>query len=412
MKDIIGNFIIMATLFGAASAVAQVTDLPPGVASPFQSQRGDSRGDELYSAGTKAMDSGDWKTALDNFSQVIKAGGKRVDAAIYWQAYAQNKLGERNEALTSIGQLKREFPRSQWLKDASALELEIQQSMGRSPSVEQQPDCELKILAVNSLMNSDPERAEPILEKLLSKTSSDECTGKIEDKALFVLSQSDSTRARELMTQIASGKFHPELQSKAIHYLGVNGNHKALMDVYNSTGSNEAKKAVLHSLGISGACRELSDLMKSEKNTDLMKEALHSMGIAGCRSEMRAMYNSGQDASVKHEILRSTIISGDTELQEKVATSDPDPQMRMEAIKDLGISGGSSQTLVNIYNTDKERKVREAVMNGLFVKGDAHSLVDLARKENDPELKKAIVQKLSVMGNREATDYLMELLNK
>jgi hypothetical protein len=38
--------------------------------------------------------------------------------------------------------------------------------------------------------------------------------------------------------------------------------------------------------------------------------------------------------------------------------------------------------------------------------------VELARKETDPNMKKAIVQQLSLMGGKEATDYLVELLNK
>ena len=100
------------------------------------------------------------------------------------------------------------------------------------------------------------------------------------------------------------------------------------------------------------------------------------------------------------------------ELQEKVALSDSDPKLRMEAIKDLGISGGSSATLTKIYQNDQNPDVRSAVINALFIKGDAHSLVELARKETNPELKRELVQKMSVMGNREATDYLMEILNK
>ena len=52
------------------------------------------------------------------------------------------------------------------------------------------------------------------------------------------------------------------------------------------------------------------------------------------------------------------------------------------------------------------------IPNKLFVHGDAHSLVELAKKETDPEMRKRLVEKLSVMGNKEATDYLMQLLEK
>ena len=39
-------------------------------------------------------------------------------------------------------------------------------------------------------------------------------------------------------------------------------------------------------------------------------------------------------------------------------------------------------------------------------------MVELARKETNPEMKKMIVSKLSIMGSKDATEYLMELLNK
>jgi hypothetical protein len=52
------------------------------------------------------------------------------------------------------------------------------------------------------------------------------------------------------------------------------------------------------------------------------------------------------------------------------------------------------------------------VADALFVAGDAHDLVALARSEKDPEAKKNIVGKLAVMHDKEATDYMMELLNK
>lgn len=46
------------------------------------------------------------------------------------------------------------------------------------------------------------------------------------------------------------------------------------------------------------------------------------------------------------------------------------------------------------------------------MQGNARALIDLARKETDLSMKKEIVGKLSLMGSKEATEYMMELLNK
>src|SRR5437762_6299491 len=406
-------FILILTITLGGAAAAQTDDLPPGAISSFQPQKSGDRVDDALAAGKDAIYQEQWQKALDSYSQVVKAGRAHVDEALYWQAYAQDKLGQDPQALKTIAQLRREYPRSQWIKDAGALEQEILRKQGKTVKPDQESDCDLKLLAVNSLMNSDPDRAVPIIEKLLNNGgNSGQCEGQVLDKALFVLSQSDSQHARDLMLQIATGKLHPELQKKAIHYLGISGNHDTLMKIYQGSSSVEAKKTALHSLGISGGCTELLTLSAPEKDPQLVKEAIHSMGIAGCKSEVRDLYNKVTDSEVKRDLLHSTIVSGDTELQEKVAMSDPDPKLRMEAIKDLGISGGSSATLTKIYQNDQNPDVRSVVINALFIKGDAHSLVELARKETNPELKRELVQKMSVMGNREATDYLMESLNK
>ena len=489
------TFILILIPALGIAARAQTDNLAPGAISSFQPQKGGDRTDEAYAAGKKAIYEENWQQALDSYSEVVKAGRGHVDEALYWQAYAQHRLRQDGQALRTIAQIRREYPRSQWIKDAGALEQEIRPS---SPDTES--DCDLKLLAVNSLLNSDPDRAMPIIEKLLNNGgNSGQCEGQVLKKALFVLSQSDNPRARDLMLQIATGKLHPELRQEAIHLIGISGNRDLLVKIYTGSSVVEVKKSALHSLGISGACNELLTLSSGEKDTQLVQEAIHSMGIAGCKSQVRDLYGKATDPGVKRDLLHSTIVSGDTELQQKVALNDPDPKLRAEAlkdlgisggctqlsgfsasekdpevihaairamgvggcktqlrdlynkatlpdmkrevlhstivsgdtelqekvalsdsdpslkteaIKDLGISGGSSTTLTKIYQNDQNQDVRYAVINALFIKGDAHSLVELARKETNPELKKQLVQKMSVMGNREATDYLMEILNK
>ena len=69
-------------------------------------------------------------------------------------------------------------------------------------------------------------------------------------------------------------------------------------------------------------------------------------------------------------------------------------------------------TLLAIYSKSSDEESKKAVADALFVADDAHDLVSLARAEKDPEAKKNIVGKLAVMHNKEATDYMVELLNK
>lgn len=425
MKTIFIPFIFILAFASVASA--QTDDLPPSASSSFLPQKSGDRVEEAYAAGKKAIYDSNWQQAVDSYSQVVKAGRAHVDEALYWQAYAQNKLGRRGDALNSIAQLKRSYPQSPWVKDADALQLEWRPR----PNPDQESDCDLKILAVNSLLNTDPDRALPILEKLLGNNgNAGQCGGQVLEKALFVLSQSDDPRARDLMLKIATGKLHPELQQKAIHYLGISGNHETLMKIYTESTSTEAKKTALHSLGISGGCDELLTLSGPEKDASLVREAIHSMGIAGCKNQLRDLYSKATSPDVKRDLLHSTIVSGDTELQEKVARTDPDPKMRAQAVKDLGISGGCSQLtnfagekdpdviraaihamgvggcreqLRDLYSKTTNRDLKSDILHATIVSGDTELQERVALGDSDPELRSEAIKDLGISGGSSAT---------
>src|SRR5215475_9832481 len=154
------TFILILTATLSVTAAAQSNELPPGAISSFQPQKsGDRATDDALAAAKDAIYQQQWQKALDLYSQVVKAGRARVDEALYWQAVAQDKLGQDPQALKTIAQIKREYPRSQWIKDAGALEQEILQKQGKTPKIDQVSDCDLKLLAVNALMNSDADEA-------------------------------------------------------------------------------------------------------------------------------------------------------------------------------------------------------------------------------------------------------------
>jgi len=172
-------------------------------APPPQPPRPARSGEEerLYERGQRDLERNRWEQASENFSEAVARGGARADGALYWKAYALNKLGRRDEALAGIAELRKSHPSSRWLDDARALEIEIKQAGGKPVSPESADDEELKLMALNSFMNTDPERALPLLEKLLHSSQSP----KIKERALFVLAQSNSARGKQVLEQVARG---------------------------------------------------------------------------------------------------------------------------------------------------------------------------------------------------------------
>ena len=63
---------------------------------------------ELYEQGQEAMDQSRWDRAINAFDRVIELKGTKVDAALYWKAYSQNRQGLRVESLATIAELTRQ----------------------------------------------------------------------------------------------------------------------------------------------------------------------------------------------------------------------------------------------------------------------------------------------------------------
>ena len=127
-------------------------------------RRSMDRDNSDYQRGKSYLDRKAYDKAVEVFSRVIENKGSRADGAYYWRAYAQNRIGKRDEALASLSELQKAYPKSRWLDDAKALEAEIRQKSGQAISPESTADEEMKIIALQALSESDPERSIPMLE--------------------------------------------------------------------------------------------------------------------------------------------------------------------------------------------------------------------------------------------------------
>ena len=319
----------------------------------YSTRRAGRDDDGLYNRGQRALDRGQYDEALADFNRVVSNGGSRAEGALYWKAYTLNKLGRRDEARAAVADLRKTYPNTRWLNDANALDMEIQQAAGQNVSPESQPDEDLKLMAINSLIRSDPDRAIPLLENLLKSAQAP----RLKERALFVLSQTDSPRAQQTLEQVARGGGNPDLQVTAINYIGAMARRKG--------------------------------------NT---------------QQPLYDIYTASTDTNVKRAILRALYTAGDTDHLLQAVKAEKTPELRAEGIRMLGTKGDTGDALAMLWPTEQDQQVKYAILDGLTTQRNAKALVDLARKERDAQMKKEIVRRLSGMQSKEATDYLMELL--
>lgn len=444
--------------------------------SPVRAQVFGLSVDGEYERGTSSLDSGRYDRAIEAFDKVIAKNGKKADGAMYWKAYALNRLGKRDEALRTLDELQKKFPSSRWNNDAKALAIGVRQAAGQAVSPENAGDEELKLIALNGIMQRDPDRAIPMIEQLVSGTASP----KLKERALFVLAQSASPRARTLLADVAKGKGNPDLQLKALDYLGAFGSGPdvpLLVDVYKTTGDIDVKKRVIRSLAMTGrrgafvyglpnpmpnpmpdvavisdqamnAAREALDKARADLERDRALSAAEreqaraelrlerdrmtgrSTGSASSteREKARAarakeasdalwqLYQVEPSAELKREILQNMRFSDHADRLAQIAKTDPNADLRQAAIRGLlyDRSPKSAETILGIYRQEKDPAVRRQIIDAMSwgSQGSAATLVQMARQEPDAALRKRIVERLSTMKDKEAVDYMMEILKK
>lgn len=406
--------ILFATLLVALSAPLALC------AEPFLPLSDDnaatqSKEESLYSEGTRAINDAHWAQAESIFSNLAAQHGPRAEAALYWEAYAENKQGNAARALEICAELRHAYPQGNWVKECSALEIEIHGKTDDPMPPQAEQDEELKLLALNSLMQQDEGRAVPIIQQILNSDKSE----KLKDRALFVLAQDQSPQAQALLGQVASGESNPALQRKAIEMMAVARGKQAsetLTNIYRQSKNEEIKKTILHTYLVIGTPDPLVEAARHESDPELVRTAVHTLGAMGASSQLLTLYHDTSDPKIKAEVINGLIPAGQkgAEALGTIAGSEQDPELRRKAIRNLGVAGGLSgaPTLVAIYKKDTDLETRKAVAQALFLSGDSHDLVELARAEKDPAVKQSLVQQLSLMHSKEATDYMLEILNK
>ncbi len=365
-----------------------------------------------YERAQEAIERDDWATAVARFQALAESAGARADAALYWKAYSLDKLGQRAEALTAVADMAKAYPKSRWLADARALEVRLRQRAGQAVPLDAKGDEELKLLALNALQFSSPDEAIPMLQQILQGSQS----LKLKERALFVLAQSRSPEAHKVLTDVAR-QGNPDLQRRAIDYLGVHGSHEnraLLAELYQSSQDVDVKRRVLRAYMVSGDKARVLAAATSEPSEELRSEAVRQLGVMSASDELWQLYQKESSVQVKRQILQAMFVGGNATRLMELAKSETNPDLRRTAVRNLGLmrAATTGPALAEIYATQKDPELRRAAVEGLFVQNNAEALVGLARKETDPDMKRVLVQRLSLMKSKVAMDYLMELLGK
>ena len=278
------------------------------------------------------------------------------------------------------------------------------QAADRAPT----DDEELALAAMEGLMAQAPERALPIIKKVLAGPQ----TRLVKQRALFVLSQIDSPEAQEILVQTARSS-DPAMRGEAIRSIGIGGDPKALdglMAIYNA-GGPDVKGEVLQAWLIAGHKEAVYQVALNAKTEGEANEAIRMLGVMGATDELRKL---GDKPNAASGLVDAYALSGDLTSLRKIAEGSGDRAVRIDAIRKIGLidSDAARAALRDIYSRSTDAEIKDAALQGMLIVGDEQGVLALYKSARTTEEKRVLLRTLTTMDGDVALQAIDAALEK
>ena len=256
---------------------------------------------------------------------------------------------------------------------------------------------ELKITALEALISAPPERALPLVTKVLQGNHSDE----VKESALFILSQIETPEAQALLLD-AARQSSGDLQVEAIQMAGIGGDPDtlaALRDIY-TNGDSDVREAVVEAYLIAGDSQAIYEIAVAAESEEDFESAVEMLAAMGAMDELRSLLDS---RGPSEGLVEAYIIADDFETLNTMAMDGSNPDVQIQAIEGLGIVGGeqANTVLLEIYRGADNADVKEAAMDGMLIADYDEGLLALYRESQDTAEKRDLLEYLTRMDSDE-----------
>lgn len=248
---------------------------------------------------------------------------------------------------------------------------------------------EIKAIALQSLMQSNPERALPYIADILKKDS--KASKGLKESAVRLLGQYRGPNSTSMLLDLARNQSDSKIRRSAIYMLGNADDDKVfdlLLDLATKSDDPDVAKAALQALARhrNQRARDLIGNLASTAQSPLIRrDAIYLLG------------DRNDDASVDRLI--------------KIYDSESDPDIKKYAIYALSRSSNAKarQKLLDVARTNGNEEVRLQAIQWLDDRGDASlvdELVKLYQSDKSPKIRKQVIFSLSQMASRGARHFV------
>ena len=390
----------------------------------FMQAKGNTASMQIFREGRDLIEAQNWQRAAEKFNDFIKGypKDKDLDAALYWHGYALQKQDRKDEASTSLIRLINRFPNSSWRNEAQALLV----VMGRKDAVEQALDrdnCEIKILALQSLFQADQERAIGIVTESLRANPST-CQNYLA-AAVSMLGSHGGPKVVPLLLDIARSNPDPKLRLTAIKRLGDQHNEQVtaeLIKLYDADRNKDIRSQVLRALVESrtpqGSAKVL-EIARSGDDLPIRQVAIRYIGElkdAASLDELIRIYDADKTKEVRFQIIRALAERDDARARTKlleIARQGDTPELRIEAIRRLGGHGRIAlDDLLQLYTAETNLQIKQGLLRAFADNADPRArakLFEIARGTDPIELRTYAMRQLGEKDDEQTVTQLVSL---
>ena len=403
----------------------------------FAQQRATTQSDAnaMFRSARDLITDGDWAKAQEKFSEYVNTypNEKNLEAALYWLAYTQQKLGRYDQCRATIERLLEKYPTTTWKEDARLLMAQLPGSFavvnrdlvatakGKALYARDLEAATAYAAVANDdltpVVTTIPGQAIGI-GKGMGKgigigigqgsgnwtpeisidddddNNNDPCEFKI--VVLQALFQTDLQRGIMAATEWLKPGSTQTVRCKgaALTLLGRNGG-KAVTPVILGVARNETDLKL--------RARAISTL--GATNDDSVLDALRDFAL---NSQENDIVEASLYALSKHTGERAIAVLSD------IAVSGKTPGQRKLAIMSISTRPGEPavDALFRIYDADQSPEIRRAVISGFANRRSERAgskLLEIARGSDNVELRKAAINAISRRGGDKAIDSLLSL---
>ena len=440
--------------------------------------------DSLYRVARASLNRGRFREAGDQFRELRRRYPQSgyVANSMYWEAFALYREGGADRlrrAASVLDDAQSKYPQATTAGDAATLAVRVRGELARlgdkdaaaaiaadardaveAPEAPEAPEAapavrgvrpprvrppvvrpprvrlsdrcgnddesDMKVAALNALLQMDADKAVPILKQVLARRDSSSVC--LRRKAVFLVSQKKTEATEDILLDAARNDPDPEVKEQAVFWLSQVGTDKAvtaLDSILRRSDDQGLQEKALFALSQHHSARATAALRayveRKDVSDEMREKAVFWLGQSDDPENsafLRTVYGRTDSGALKQKILFALSQSRGTENQQfllDVARNKGETiEVRKQALFWAGQSGtiGTAE-LASLYGTIPDRELREQVIFVLSQRSDAAAmdkLIDIARKDPDPELRKRALFWVGQSKDPRATQLLQDIL--